>query len=109
MGDDVKIYKDESRSQVLQTFHFLRQQRKHSEGKNMLSLADYVAPLESGRLDYMGGFVVTSGHEVEEYAAHFEKNHDDYTGIMIKAIGDRFAEALAELMHKKVREIWGFD
>ena len=106
VDDDIKIFADEDRREVIQTFHFLRQQRVRDEARTLASLADYVAPVSSGRKDYMGAFAVTSGSEVEQYAAHFEKKHDDYTGIMIKAIGDRFAEALAEMMHKKARENW---
>ncbi len=108
VGDDIRIYSSPERDEILETFHFLRQQRQRSDDAPMLSLADYVAPLSSGRLDYMGGFVVTTGKEVEEYAAHFEKKHDDYNAILVKAIGDRFAEALAEMMHKKIRKTWGF-
>ena len=74
----------------------------------MMSLADFIAPKTSGVKDHLGAFIVTAGPEVEEYAKFYEDKHDDYTGIMIKAIGDRFAEALAELMHKEVRTNWGF-
>ena len=104
--DDVLIYSDESRTEVAQTFHFLRQQRVRDEARTLASLADYIAPLSSGRKDYLGAFAVTSGAEVESYAAHFEKKHDDYTAIMIKAIGDRFAEAMAEMMHRRARQNW---
>jgi 5-methyltetrahydrofolate--homocysteine methyltransferase len=112
-GDDVEVYTDESRSRVLETFHFLRQQREKtpSEGSSAAryqSLADYIAPVESGRLDYFGGFVVTSGAEVEQFASLFEAAHDDYSAILIKALGDRLAEALAEYVHKKARDNWGF-
>lgn len=73
-------------------------------------MADYVAPKESGRVDYIGGFAVTAGHGVEEFAKEFENNQDDYNSIMAKALGDRFAEAFAEYMHYKVRkEYWGYD
>ncbi|SMF20091.1 methionine synthase [Pseudobacteriovorax antillogorgiicola] len=108
IGDDVVLYSDASKSEVIDRFHFLRQQRKRSDNEPMRSLADFIAPQDSGRLDYIGAFVVTAGSEVEEYAAHFEAKHDDYTAIMIKAIGDRFAEALAEMLHKDIRRLWGF-
>lgn len=107
--DDVKIFTDESRSKELATFHFLRQQREKSESGAYMSLSDFVAPLDSGRKDYMGAFVVTAGREVEEYARKFEERGDDYNGIMAKALGDRIAEAMAELMHKRVREMWGYE
>lgn len=111
-GDDVEIYNFDDTAGKMgakSRFHFLRQQRS-GDGmeKPHLCLADYIAPKDSGVTDYLGGFVVTSGPEVEEYARSFEEAHDDYTGIMIKALGDRFAEALAEMMHKKVRELFGY-
>jgi 5-methyltetrahydrofolate--homocysteine methyltransferase len=93
---------------VLETLYFLRQQREREEKKPAFCLADYIAPKSSGRMDYIGGFAVTSGEEVDTFSAFYEKKNDDYTSIMIKAIGDRFAEALAELMHKRIRETWGF-
>jgi 5-methyltetrahydrofolate--homocysteine methyltransferase len=109
VGDDVEVYADDERTKSLATFHFLRQQRQ-KEGNNdpFFSLADFVAPKDSGRKDYIGGFVVSAGPEVEEYASTFEAKQDDYTSIMIKALGDRFAEALAEMMHKKMRQKWGY-
>ena len=107
IGDDVELY-SQDRKEVIGRFNFIRQQRKRSDDSPMMSLADFIAPKESGVNDYLGAFVVTAGKEVEEYAAFYENKHDDYTGIMIKAIGDRFAEALAELMHKEVRTRWGF-
>jgi 5-methyltetrahydrofolate--homocysteine methyltransferase len=109
IGDDVAIYKDASRTETLQTLHFLRQQKEKS-GQNLpyYCLSDFVAPVSSNRLDYVGAFVVTSGHEVEEFANTFVKKQDDYLSIMVKALGDRIAEAVAELMHKRVRDLWGF-
>ena len=89
----------------LETFHFLRQQRQKNDTP-YFCLADFVAPKESKKKDYFGAFVVTVGKEVEEYANFFAKKNDDYTSIMVKALGDRCAEAMAELMHKKVRELW---
>lgn len=108
VGDSVEVYADESRSRVLKTFHFLRQQHDKPAGQFNHCLADYLAPKDSGRIDYLGGFAVTAGHGVEEFAKEFEAKHDDYSAIMAKALGDRLAEALAELMHKKVRDYCGF-
>lgn len=107
-SDDVHLYptdQDENRSDILKTFHFLRQQK---ENKNNVykSLADFVAP--KGHKDYCGGFVVTMGEEVATYANEFKQKGDDYNSIMVKALGDRMAEALAELLHKKVRDNWGY-
>jgi 5-methyltetrahydrofolate--homocysteine methyltransferase len=92
----------------LKTFHFLRQQQEKPAGQFNHCLADYIAPEESGRIDYLGGFAVTAGHGVEEFAAEFRAKHDDYNAIMAQALGDRLAEALAELMHKKAREASGY-
>jgi 5-methyltetrahydrofolate--homocysteine methyltransferase len=100
-GDDVIV--DEKK-----TLHFLRQQKeKIGDDGVYYSLADFIAP-EKAMNDFIGGFVVTTGHEVESFAKTFQDKHDDYSSIMVKAIGDRFAEALAELTHKKVREIFGY-
>jgi 5-methyltetrahydrofolate--homocysteine methyltransferase len=108
-GDDVFLFKDEARSEVLERLCFLRQQRQKTEVGAYLSLADFIAPEDSGRKDWVGAFVVTAGGGVEQYAKSFEERHDDYSSIMAKALGDRIAEALAELMHKKVRELWGYE
>ena len=108
VGDSVELYADESRTTVIQTFHFLRQQNEKTPGQFNHCLADYIAPKSSGRADYLGGFAVTTGHGVEEFAKTFEANNDDYGAIMAKALGDRLAEALAELMHKKERDFCGF-
>ncbi len=107
-GDDVVLYTDESRSHELTRFHFLRQQWERKGQNDFRSLADYIAPIGSGREDYLGTFVVTTGHGADELAHEYEKAHDDYNSIMIKAIADRLAEAFAELLHKKAREEWGF-
>lgn len=108
VGDDVEIYTDNSRSEVLTTFHMLRQQGKKGSGLPNLSLADYIAPKGEGD-DYVGGFAVTTGVGIEALIDKFEKDHDDYNSIMIKAVADRLAEAFAELMHEKVRkELWGY-
>lgn len=108
VDDDVLVYDPDRPGHVLETLYFLRQQREREEKKPAFCLADYIAPKSSGRMDYIGGFAVTSGEEVDTFSAFYEKKNDDYTSIMIKAIGDRFAEALAELMHKRIRETWGF-
>jgi 5-methyltetrahydrofolate--homocysteine methyltransferase len=107
VGDDIEIYKDTDRSGVITTFHMLRQQMVKKDKPNY-SLADFVAPKDSGRIDYVGGFVVTAGHGADEYAKLFEDQHDDYNGIMAKALADRLAEAFAEYLHKRVRDEWGF-
>ncbi len=104
VGDSVEVYADESRSKVLKTFHFLRQQNEKPAGQFNHCLADFIAPKDSGRIDYLGGFAVTAGHGVEEFAAEFRAKHDDFNAIMAQALGDRLAEALAELMHKKERD-----
>ena len=108
VGDDIRVFSDVSRATVLKSFPCLRQQNEKPAGQFQHGLADFIAPLASGRIDYLGGFAVTSGHGVEEYAKEFEAQHDDYSAIMAKALGDRLAEALAELMHKKAREFSGY-
>ncbi len=108
VGDDIEIYADESRQQVVTTFHQLRQQLEKPADQFNHCLADYVAPRDSGRIDYCGGFVVTSGHGVAELAAEFRKCNDDYSAIMSQALGDRLAEAMAEMFHKRAREACGF-
>jgi 5-methyltetrahydrofolate--homocysteine methyltransferase len=108
VGDDIELYADESRSRVLNTFRFLRQQLEKPSGQFNYALSDFVAPKDSGRLDYVGGFAVTAGHGVEEFAAGFRAVHDDYSAIMAQALGDRLAEALAELMHKRARYFCGY-
>ncbi|MBO3697563.1 DUF559 domain-containing protein [Fabibacter sp. E12] len=109
VGDDVEIYTGESRQEVLKTFHMLRQQGKKGAGLPNLSLADFVAPKETGKHDYMGAFAVTAGIGIESLIEKYEKDHDDYNSIMIKAVADRLAEAFAELMHEKVRkELWAY-
>ncbi|MBD0354461.1 MAG: methionine synthase [Rubrobacteraceae bacterium] len=108
-SDDVEVYADESRTSVLTTFHFLRQQKVKSPGRPNRSLADFVAPKETGIEDYIGLFAVTAGIGAGECARRFEEEHDDYNAIMAKALADRLAEAFAELMHARVRrEFWGY-
>jgi 5-methyltetrahydrofolate--homocysteine methyltransferase len=108
VGDSIEVYADEQRSRVVTRFHCLRQQLEKPAHQFNHSLADFVAPRDSGRLDYVGGFAVTAGHGVEQLAAEFRAAHDDFSAIMAQALGDRLAEALAELMHKRAREFCGF-
>ncbi|WP_315850127.1 vitamin B12 dependent-methionine synthase activation domain-containing protein, partial [Novipirellula maiorica] len=107
-GDDVILYTDESRSTELSRFHFLRQQWERKGQKDYRSLADYIAPVDSGRQDYIGGFVVTAGIGADELAKKFREELDDYKAIMVQAVADRFAEAFAELLHERARKDWGF-
>jgi 5-methyltetrahydrofolate--homocysteine methyltransferase len=92
----------------LGTFHCLRQQMKKPAGQPNWSLADFVAPRSSGRIDTVGGFAVTAGPEVHDLSMRFKQEHDDYSSLMVSALGDRFAEAFAECLHKKARDLWGF-
>ncbi|MSO20923.1 MAG: methionine synthase [Acidobacteria bacterium] len=107
-GDDIEIYADESRSVVVGQFHTLRQQFEKPAGEPNYALADFIAPKDSGRRDYMGLFAVTAGIHIESLVKQFEDNLDDYNAIMSKALADRLAEALAELMHKRAREEWQY-
>ena len=104
-GDDIELYVDELRRQPLARLHTLRQQQPTTTGRN-LALADFVAPKESGTPDYVGAFAVTAGIGVAELAARFERDHDDYNSIMTKALADRLAEALAEVIHREARRAW---
>ncbi|CAN7496747.1 methionine synthase [Rhizobium sp. LjRoot254] len=109
VGDDIKLFTDENRSDELATFFTLRQQLSKRDGKANVALADFVAPASSGKPDYIGGFVVTAGIEEVAIAERFERANDDYSSIMVKALADRFAEAFAERMHEVVRkEFWGY-
>ena len=109
VGDDVALYADEAREAQLATFFSLRQQLTRRDGKPNLALADFVAPVDSGKVDYIGGFVVTAGPEEEEVARRYERANDDYGSIMVKALADRIAEAFAERLHERVRrEFWGY-
>jgi 5-methyltetrahydrofolate--homocysteine methyltransferase len=108
IGEDIQLYSDPEATVPLATFHGLRQQMKKPPGQPNFSLADFVAPRESGRIDHVGAFAVTAGEEVHKVAADFERRLDDYQSIMTKALGDRFAEAFAECLHHKAREFWGF-
>ncbi|MGB5425216.1 MAG: methionine synthase [Gammaproteobacteria bacterium] len=107
--DDVELYSDESRSETLTVFHFLRQQMGRRNQASNHCLADFIAPKDSGSEDYLGAFAVTAGIGIEARVAAFEAEHDDYNSILLKALADRLAEALAERMHERVRkEFWGY-
>ncbi len=107
-GDDVDVFADEACSQRLSTLHFLRQQQEKTTDNTYYSLADFLPPADAGHADYVGAFAVTSGKEIAELARQHKANNDDYSAIMVEALGDRLAEAFAELMHKKVRDQWGY-
>ena len=107
-GDDVTVYGDRGLQEELTRFCFLRQQRVSEEGRLTLCLGDFVAPRDSGRVDYIGGFAVTAGLGVEDLAKQFEDQNDDYNSIMVKVVADRLAEAFAEMLHQRVRSEWGF-
>jgi 5-methyltetrahydrofolate--homocysteine methyltransferase len=108
VGDDVEVYADASRSRVLETLHFLRQSQELKPGEPMHCLADFVAPKDSGRVDTVGAFACTAGQELEDYALSLKKAGDDYRGLLVQALGDRLAEALAEFLHLQVRKAWGY-
>ncbi len=110
VGDDVEVYANEDRSELKTTFHFLREQQKKQGKEVYFSLADFVAPKDSGINDYLGGFAVSAGEGIEKWITEFEVNHDDYNAILLKSLADRLAEAFAELMHFRVRrEYWGYN
>jgi len=109
-GDDVVLYRDESRTSELHRFCFVRQQMSRKNKRANHSLADFIAAEDTGIPDYIGAFMVTSGLGIEDQLAEFAKTYDDYSSILLKALADRFAEATAEYMHTKVRkELWGYD
>jgi 5-methyltetrahydrofolate--homocysteine methyltransferase len=108
MGDDVELYVDDKRETVLDRFHFLRQQSNKEGSEPCRSLADFIAPRESGLPDHIGAFAVTSGIGLKELCDSYRARHDDYNAIMAEAIADRLAEAFAECLHKRVREEWGY-
>jgi 5-methyltetrahydrofolate--homocysteine methyltransferase len=108
-GDDIYVYHDEQRNAVAGTLHMLRQQTVKRAGQPNKSLADFIAPVDSGLNDYIGAFVVTAGIGIENLVEKFQKDHDDYSSIMVKALADRFAEAFAEYLHEQVRTLhWGY-
>jgi len=109
VGDDVEVYADESRTTTATTFHFLRQQMVKPLDKPNQCLADLVAPKSSKLRDYVGAFAVTAGIGIDARVAEYERKHDDYNAILLKALADRLAEAFAEHMHQRVRrEFWGY-
>jgi 5-methyltetrahydrofolate--homocysteine methyltransferase len=109
VGDDIEVFTDQSRSELKTTLHFLRKQGKQPGGRYNDCLADFVAPKDSGINDYIGGFACTAGIGIDAKVEEFEKDHDDYSALMLKAIADRLAEALAEWLHMTVRkEQWGY-
>jgi 5-methyltetrahydrofolate--homocysteine methyltransferase len=107
--DDIAVFADDTRHTVKVRLHHLRQQKSKPQNQAQSCLADFVAPLGSGRADYLGAFAVTAGIGIDEHVARFEAAHDDYSSIMLKALADRLAEALAERMHERVRrDLWGY-
>jgi 5-methyltetrahydrofolate--homocysteine methyltransferase len=107
-GDDVELYTDGTRAQVLDRFHFLRQQANREGSEPCRSLVDYIAPKETGLCDHIGAFAVTSGIGLKELCDGFRAENDDYNAIMAEALADRLAEAFAECLHKQVRDEWGY-
>jgi len=107
-GDDIVLYADASRTRELTRFNMLRQQLVKENDKPHLCLADYVAPVGTGRNDHVGAFAVTAGIGVDELARSFQAQHDDYNSIIVKALADRLAEAFAEMLHAKARKEWGY-
>jgi len=107
-GDDIIVYNEEGESKLI-TYHFLRKQNKQPKGKYNACISDYIAPINSGKKDYIGGFAATAGAGIDEKLAEFEAEHDDYQSIMLKALADRLAEALAEKLHEQVRrKFWAY-
>jgi 5-methyltetrahydrofolate--homocysteine methyltransferase len=108
-NDDIEVYSDDDRQTLSCTLHHIRQQTEKPNGKANLSLADFIAPKDSGLQDYIGGFVVTTGIGVDELAMQYQQQGDDYNAIMVKALADRLAESFAEHMHLRVRkEFWAY-
>ncbi|MBN4081635.1 methionine synthase [bacterium AH-315-C07] len=109
VGDDIEVYSNNSAGEVLTKFHSLRQQVAKAAGQPNFALADFVAPKETGKSDYFGGFAVTVGIGIEDLVKKYEADHDDYSSIMVKALADRLAEAFTEKLHEIVRkEHWGY-
>jgi 5-methyltetrahydrofolate--homocysteine methyltransferase len=108
-GDDVMIMKDENTAEPVSALHFLRNQEQKKEGVPNLCFSDFIAPPESGSVDYIGLFAVTAGIGIEKWVKHYEEALDDYSSFMLKILADRFAEAFAERLHERVRkEFWGY-
>jgi 5-methyltetrahydrofolate--homocysteine methyltransferase len=108
VGDDIELYADDSRTTVLTTIHTLRQQMDKPQDQPNYALADFIAPKDSGRRDYLGAFALTTGLGIDEIVRAFEADHDDYNSILTKALADRLAEASAEWLHRQARIAWGF-
>ncbi|WP_353067544.1 methionine synthase [Tunturibacter psychrotolerans] len=108
IGDDVQLYTDQARTQPLERFHFLRQQANREGSEPCRSLADFIAPKDTGLADHLGAFAVTSGIGLRELCDRFRAENDDYNAIMAEAVADRLAEAFAECLHKRVRDEWGY-
>jgi len=109
VGDDLEVYSDITRKQVIARFFNLRNQELKADRSPNLCLSDFVAPFDSGKTDYIGAFAVTAGLGIEKILEQFIRSHDDYQGIMVKALADRLAEAFTELIHLKIRkELWGY-
>ena len=108
VGDDIELYSDATRTDVLERFHFLRQQSDREGNDPCRSLADFIAPRETALADHLGAFAVTSGIGLKQLCDRFRADHDDYNAIMAEALADRLAEAFAEYLHKKVRCEWGY-
>ena len=108
VGDDIVLFTDDTRSTELGRVHTLRQQWERKGQDAFYALADFVAPLQSGRQDYIGCFACTTGHGCDELSQRYEREHDDYSSILVKALADRFAEAFAEWLHERVRREWGY-
>ena len=108
--DDIAIYKDDNRDEILHVQHAMRQQLKKSAKASNLCVSDFIAPRETELKDYIGGFVVTAGLGIEKKLAEYEADHDDYHSILLKALADRLAEAFAERLHELVRtDYWGYE
>jgi len=109
VDEEIEVYSDTTRSRVLHRLHHLRQQKGKPDGQPHYALADFIAPKESGKVDYIGAFAVTAGIGIEEHLKRFMAAHDDYNDILLKSLADRLAEASAEALHLRVRrELWGY-
>jgi 5-methyltetrahydrofolate--homocysteine methyltransferase len=108
VGDDIELYTDEARTGLLATLHTLRQQMDKGDSEANQALADFVVPRDTGRIDFLGAFAVTTGIGIDALVQSFERAHDDYGSIMAKALADRLAEALAEWLHRQARVDWGY-
>ena len=106
--DDILLFQPNAENRVLTVFHTLRQQSAKESGKPNRALADFIAPSSSGKVDYLGAFVVTAGRAIEAFALDYEKRHDDFNSILVKSLGDRLAEAFAEYLHLQMRREWSY-